>query len=428
MKLAVKPAALLKGQIDLPSSKSYSIRAFLIAACGGTSTIINPSDCDDAKVAIQVASKLGATITRDRKNRWKTVAFRRKIKPTHINVGESATVLRFLLPLLAFKGSRVTVVGEGTLKPRPNYFLTEVLRKMGITIIGRGQKESVPIRIYGGRLRGGKVTIDGGLSSQFISALLAAVPALQEDTRLTITGKHIVSATYIVMTELILRKAGIIIKKVGQRTFFIKGNQKFKGLKTFRVPSDYGLAAFFLAAAALVRSDLILKGHLKEDFIQSDAEILSFLRRMGARFKKTERSIKMTGPFELKGGDFSLKDCPDLVPIMSVMALFAKGRTRLYNIGHVRAKESDRISTLRKELLKVGANIVERKNELIIYPKPLYEHNVLLNPHHDHRLAMSFAILGLKLAVRIRDIECTSKSYPQFVGDLKRIGARVSLG
>ncbi len=425
MILKVKPACFLRGAVDLPSSKSYSIRAFLIASLGGSSRIVNPSDCDDAKMAIAVAKKLGSRVVCLKKNIFQLVSSKTSRITTPINVGESGTVLRLILPLLALRGQKVKVDGYGTLRGRPNTFLIRVLRRMGVQIKGHGSKDSIPIVLKGGRLRGGRVSIDGSLSSQFISALLTACPNLPEDTSLKITGRKIVSQTYITMTRQILRQAGIRIIQKDMRHFFIKGRQSFCGLRTFRVPSDYGLAAFFLAAAALVDSRITLKGFLTKDFIQSDGQILKFLRAMGVRFRLTERSIDIQGSFPLKGGEFSLKDSPDLVPIMSILALFAKGRTRIYDIGHARAKESDRISDLRKELLKIGANISESQNEIVIYPQGQYKMNQHLDPHRDHRLAMSFAVLGLKVGCTVKDIECVSKSYPNFVQDFVKIGANV---
>ena len=191
------------------------------------------------------------------------------------------------------------------------------------------------------------------------------------------------------------------------------------------VPSDYGLAAFLLASGVLVESNVRLKGFLDSSLVQADGKIMDFLKAMGAEIKKTRSSLELKGPFVLKGGSFSLKDCPDLLPIMSVLALFAQKKTRLYGIEHARIKESDRISDLRKELLKVGAKITEKKDEMIIYPQKEYKENVLLDPHHDHRLAMSFCVLGLKLGVRVKDIECVDKSYPDFVSDFKKLGVKI---
>lgn len=432
MVLTVKPASFLKGKVFLPASKSYSIRAFIIAACGGHSVIIGPSNCDDVKVAMRVARSLGAQVSKMKRtggvSRWKVIAGQHPPQLVKINVKESGTVLRFLLPLLALYGKKATVVGEGTLRGRPNLFLTQSLRRMGIDIKGQGKVESVPIRIKSGVLKGGDIVIDGSLSSQFISALLIASPQAPEDTRLKLTGRRLVSSDYIEMTCRVLTKTGITIHQQDSRRYHIKGNQKFKGLKNFVVPSDYGLAAFLMAAAVLVESDITLTGYLKDDFIQADAHIISFLKKMGVQLRRTSQSLHIKGPCPLRGGDFSLKNCPDLVPIMSILALFAKGRTRLYDIGHARAKESDRISDLRTELLKVGAKVIERPDEMMIDPQEHYKNNCLLDPHKDHRLAMSFCVLGLKLGARVKDIKCAHKSYPDFVKDFKAMGASVREG
>jgi 3-phosphoshikimate 1-carboxyvinyltransferase len=425
MILKVTPVLSLKGSINLPASKSYSIRAAMIAACGGTSLIKNLSDCDDALVAIRTAASLGAKVSRIQKGQYKVSAANTSFIFSKINVKESGTVLRFLLPLLSLSGQTGTVMGEGTLRGRPNLFLTRTLRDMGVEVKGQGPKESIPIQFQGGTLKGGKISIDGSLSSQFISALLITCPQLEDDTHLTVKGKRLVSKDYIDMTLNVLKKAGVRVRPKGEREFLIKGGQKFSGLKNFTVPSDYGLAAFMLAAAAIVKSDVTLLGHLKDDLVQADGHIIPLLKKMGVRFTKTSRSIKVKGPFALKGGDFSLESCPDLVPIMSVLALFAEGRTRLRDIQHARAKESDRISDLRKELVKVGAKISEKENELIIDPVKEYKRDCTLDPHNDHRLAMAFAVLGLRTGIRINNIECSHKSYPGFVKDFSSLGARV---
>ena len=426
MILTVKPAKALKGKIQLPASKSYSIRAFMIAACGGESLIIDPSDCDDAKVAIQTAKSLGFKVTRVKDNSWVIQPAKTIKNIFQINVKESGTVLRFVLPLLAMREKAVKVCGEGTLIGRPNLFLTQALRARGVDIKGTGVKESVPIQIESSIFKGGKIEIDGSVSSQFISALLIACPQLKEDTHLILKGQSLVSTDYITMTLQVLEKVGIKVQQKNLRQYFIKGNQIFKGLRRFTVPSDYGLAAFLMGAAILVDSDVALTGWLKDDFIQADGHILPLLEKMGVQFKKTSKSIKIKGPCLLKGGNFSLKDCPDLVPIMAVLALFAKGKTRLTNIKHARVKESDRISDLRQELLKVGAKVDEKENELIIYPQEIYKSNCLLDPHHDHRLAMAFSVLGVKLGVRIKDMECCAKSYPGFVRDFKAMGVKLT--
>jgi 3-phosphoshikimate 1-carboxyvinyltransferase len=410
MILSVNPVNSLKGRVLLPASKSYSIRAAIIAGCGGASRIFNPSDCDDAKVAFRIVEHL-----------------RRKAAKATINVGESGTVLRFLLPLLALRRGEFTVVGEGTLKGRPNHHLLNTLRSRNVDVKGVGPKESIPIRISGGTFTPGKIEIDGSLSSQFVSALLIACPQLAKPTDLVIQGKEIVSRDYVDMTLAVLKKSGIKIQKKSARHFHIPGKQKFKGLKDFVVPSDYGLAAFLFAAGILVRSDITLAGHWNDALLQADGRILQFLRRMGVNLKRTDGVIKIKGPLKLKGGNFSLKDCPDLVPIMAVLALFAKGPTQLTDIFHARAKESDRISDLRRELLKVGADVKENNNKITINPRLKYRSGVLLDPHHDHRLAMAFVVLGLRIGTKVKNIECVSKSYPGFIKDVQELSGKVSV-
>lgn len=423
MILHVKPTQLLKGSLRLPASKSYSIRSFMIAACGGNSLICYPSDCDDAKIAIQVAKNLGAKVSYSGGGVWKVDATKATTpKGSKINVGESGTVLRFVLPLLARFDKTFTVVGKGTLRGRPNAFLNATLRARGVKVKGIGKNEGIPISIHGGNFLPGKINIDGSMSSQFVSALLIACPLLREKSVLTITGKNPVSMDYITMTLQLLEKAGVSVKQTTKTRYKIPGSQKFRGLQKFTVPSDYGLAAFHLVAAALLKSNVNLLGYFNDEYVQADGHILNILEKMGVKFTRTSKSLKVKGPFKIKGGKFSLKDCPDLVPIVAVLALFANKTTQLVGIKHARVKESDRISDLRNELLKIGAKVVETSDSLTIHPLKNYKENVLLDSHHDHRLAMAFAVLGLKIGVRVKDMQSCSKSYPQFVRDLKLLG------
>ncbi|MBI3602176.1 MAG: 3-phosphoshikimate 1-carboxyvinyltransferase [Candidatus Omnitrophica bacterium] len=424
MILNVRPVPFLKGRIQLPASKSYSIRSFIIAACGGLSKIIHPSDCDDAVVARNLAKSLGAKVHRQ-KDGYAIEARSKVFSFKTFSVGESGTSLRFLLPLLSLHTRKAIVKGKGTLIGRPNAHLCQSLRACGMNIKGSGPKESVPMVYEGGCLKGGTIEIDGSLSSQFISALLIALPRLAVESRMVIIGARMVSTDYIMMTRQILAKAGISCKAMGNRAYVIKGHQNFKGLKNFLVPSDYGLAAFAMGAAAILPSQVVLTGYLKDDLMQSDGHILEFLKKMGVVFQKTDSAISMQGPFVLKGGTFSLKNCPDLVPIMTVLALFAKGQTKLVDVYHVRVKESNRISDVRKELFKVGANVKETANGLIITPKSSYQTSRLLDSHHDHRLAMAWTVLGMKIGARVKDIESCRKSYPAFVNDMKSLGLRV---
>lgn len=428
MILQIRPTDCLEGKIKAFPSKSYSIRAFFIASLGGRSVIISASDSDDSTIARKICSNFGAKIKRVKSNIWQVKGVGKDIKfPPQINVKESATTLRFLLSLVALtnKEKAITIEGEGSLSSRPNKPLLQVLRKIGARIKGRGRNESVPILVSPEKIKAGNLKIDGSLSSQFISSLLISLPLLNFATSLEITGNEVVSLPYIDMTLSLLKISGIKIKRINLRQFIIPGKQAFKGLKRFVVPPDYGLAAFIMAAGILCKSKIIIYGIGEDKLIQADKNILWILKKMGAELKFIRGSLEIIGPQNLKGADLNLKDSPDLVPITAVLALFAKSRTRIFGIAHVRAKESDRITDLRKELIKVGAKIREKQDELLIYPVQSLKGGNILDPHNDHRLAMAFSVLGLKLGLRIKDIECVKKSYPDFLADLKALKAQI---
>jgi 3-phosphoshikimate 1-carboxyvinyltransferase len=426
MNLSIKPAVTLRGAISLPSSKSYTIRAFIIAALGGKSKIVNASDCEDVRMARLTCQKLGARLTRLSTNSWSVKGIGKNHQfPQAINVGESGTTLRFLISILTLSPHPIIINARGTLLSRPNHHLIRLLRKHGANIHGRGEKETAPIVIKPAQLKGGAMEIDGTLSSQFISSLLITLPNLKEDSRIRITGSDVVSRPYIDMTREVLKRARVKIIARNLRQYFVKGGQRFRGLKNFIVPDDYGLAAFFLVAASLLKSKVILKRNSRDDLVQADKNILPLLKKMGAKIKVFPDKLVLDGPARLRGGNFNLRDCPDLTPIMAIAALFAKGKTTLSGISHVRAKESNRISDLRRELSKTGAVIKEGRDFLAIYPVPQLGSGIRLNPHNDHRLAMAFCILGIKVGVIVEDVECIAKSYPAFLKDLRKLKGRL---
>ena len=425
MNLSVKPTPRLKGKIIPPNSKSYSIRAFIVAPLGGKSKIINPSISEDVKVAIDACRQFGAKIKKINSKTWQVTSEDLRF-PKILNVRESGTSLRFLLSIASLSPRKIILKAKGTLSSRPNKPLISVLRKMGANIKGSGARETTPIIVKKGEVKAGKIIVDGTLSSQFISSLLIATPLLKKNSLIKVSGKYVVSVPYIDMTLAVLKKAGIKIEKRGIRNYKVKGGQSFKGLGSFKVPVDYGLSAFSMAAACLIDSNVILKAD-RDNLVQADKKIFEFLRKMGAKPKISKKSIVIKGPVRIRGGDFCCRDCPDLVPVLGILALFANKRTRIYDIGHLHAKESDRISDFRSELIKVGAKVKESKDELIIYPTSKLRRNSKINPHNDHRLAMAFAILGLKTGITIKDIECVNKSYPNFLRDLKSLGAKFSL-
>ncbi len=204
-------------------------------------------------------------------------------------------------------------------------------------------------------------------------------------------------------------------------SFYVQGNQKFRPKKKFIVHGDYSSAAFLMAAACLVKSNVTIKDLVEDK--QGDRRIIDILNKMGARINRVKDSIKIKGPFELKGMDIDCCDTPDLVPILAVIGCFAKGKTRIYNISHLMYKESDRINAPARELAKLGANIHISNNELIVHHSTLKRADV--SSCRDHRIAMALAVAGLRIGnLEIEGSECIAKSYPDFISDMRSIGAR----
>ena len=424
MNLVLKPNLSLSGKISAPASKSYSIRAVFIASLGKKSTIKNLSLCDDVEASINVCRQLGAKIKFLNKSSCMISGVEGKIKfPKTFNVKESGTTLRFLLSIASLTKNNTKILGSGTLNSRPNKPLIDVLKKQGAKISGTGKNHCTPINVKKGSLKGGRIVIDGRLSSQFISSLLILGPFLSKDSIVKIKGSCLVSNPYIDMTILSLKKAGIHVKKSNSREFKVRGNQKYKALKNFNIPGDYGLGAFFMVASAINNCKIYFNNLKKDDFVQADMKILPMLKSMGVKYKISKSGLTILKSSKIKGAKLFCRDCPDLVPILSVLALFANSKTEIYGIEHTRTKESNRISDLRVELEKVGARIKETRGSLIIYPNCKLITGKTLNPHNDHRLAMAFCILGLKIGVTVSNIKCINKSYPDFLMDLSKLGA-----
>ena len=241
------------------------------------------------------------------------------------------------------------------------------------------------------------------------------------DTTIIIKDK-VVSRPYIDITLDVLNRAGVKIQRRGYGRFFVKSGQGFKLKKDFIIHGDYSSAAFLIAASCLIKSDVIITDMVKDR--QGDRKIVDILNKMGARIKHSGDRIEIRGPFELKGIDIDCSDTPDLVPILLTVSCFAKGRTRIYNIGHLAYKESNRITAPAGELRKLGARIKIGRDKIIVQESSLRPQAVV-SSCNDHRIAMALAVLGLRTGgLIIKNSECINKSYPDFIRDLKALGAK----
>jgi 3-phosphoshikimate 1-carboxyvinyltransferase len=426
------------GTIRLPGSKSITNRAILIAGlASGTSVLENALFCDDSHHLAEALLKLGVLVRMDERGARFTVTgvggpF--PIKQGEFYLGNSGTATRFLTAALCLSGGQYTVDGDARMRERPIADLVRALQTLGAAIeapsgcppvhLGRSPASGRPGGAPG--LEGGQVTVPGRISSQFISALLLAAPLARRDVEVLVEGLC-VSRPYIDVTLEVMRRFGAEARADDQRadgrsSFRVRAGRIYRG-RQYRIEGDASTASYFLAAAAISEGQVRVEGLGKES-IQGDARFADVLARMGAHVKKDSEAIGLAGA-PLRGIDEDCSDIPDVVPTLAVVALFARGRTRIKNVAHLRFKESDRISSVASELRKLGGKVRELPDGLEIEESRLSAGAV--DSWGDHRIAMAASLVGLRVpGVVVRDPGVVAKSFPGFFEELERIGARVT--
>ncbi len=418
--VVVEETATLKGEICAPPSKSYTHRAIIAASLAkGISRIRSPLYSDDIFATMNACTSFGSSIIRY-KNELRIVGLSEFSAPLKtIDCTDSASTIRFLTPIAALAKGRTVLDGSAGLRRRPIGPLIKALEKLGVEC--SSDKGFPPITVVGGTLRGGRASLVGDVSSQFVTGLLFACPLAEKDTEIVLTTP-LESKPYVRLTLDVLKRHKIEIDaSKGFRRFRIQGMQRYMPYD-HEVPGDFSSAAFLLAAAATTNSDITVE-NLRQD--QPDNEIVNLLRKMGATVRVMNSSVRVSGE-KLRGAEVDAKDIPDLVPVCAALACISEGTTRIFNAKRLRLKESDRLSTLSSELMKMGADVVEKSEELTIKgPKAL--HGATINPHGDHRIAMACTVAGLKAKgkTEILEAECVDKSYPSFFSDMKKLGAKI---
>lgn len=417
----VEASKLLKGEIDAPPSKSYTHRAIIAASLAQGSSRIKPLLlADDITATINACKSFGVSIVQDD---WLNVTGQSKLKvPLKvINCGDSGSTIRFFTPIAALVKGKTVLDGSAGLRKRPLGPLIDALKMLNVQC--ESNNGYPPVTIVGG-LKGGKTSIVGDVSSQFVTGLLFACPMAEKDIEITVTTP-LESKPYVKLTLDVIKSHGVKIEASRDlRKFSITGGQHYRP-KDHNVPGDFSSAAFLLAAATLTGSDVTVKNLYLN---QPDSQIVKILSKMGVPVKMVGRSVRVKDG-SLKGRSIDAKDIPDLVPVCTVLGCLAEGETRIYGAKRLRLKESDRLSALPMELLKMGADIVETDEGLIIHgPRKL--HGAKINPHNDHRIAMACAVAGLTAMgkTEILEAECVDKSYPNFFDDLKKLGANINVG
>lgn len=407
----------ISGKVMAPSSKSAMqryIAGSLLAE--GLSQIHLTSFCDDTRAAIAIAEDLGAEITIS----GNEVKIRGGFRPRtgEIFCGESGLSARMFTPIAALHDKEIIMNGEGSLLKRPFTMVEGPLETLGVKI--SSNNGFLPLQIQG-PMHGGELTADGSVSSQFITGLLMALPALAEDTLLI--AEDLVSKPYIDLTISILKEFGVRVRNEEYRKFTIAGRQKFKA-GDFNVEGDWSGAAFLLVMGAIGGTVSVEGLDLKST--QADKAILDALILAGAKID-CHGNIVTVRHGNLRGFDFDISDCPDLAPPLAVLALASKGKTIMRGADRLASKESNRSKTLEENLNALGAKVINHGNLIEIEGGKMLKGGEA-DSFNDHRIAMALATTALfsESPVIIKGMECINKSYPGFVSDYRKIGGIIN--
>jgi len=414
MNVTINPS-MISGKLTAPSSKSLAIRAIVAAMLAdGTSTLKNPSRCDDALAAIKMAEYFGADFWLE--DEILTIIGGAASHENLINCGESGLLARLMIPLAALGFDEITITGEGTLLNRKLGNIAGPLQNLSVKC--SSNNGFLPVNVKG-PLCGGEVEVDGSESSQFISGLLMALPLATGDS--VVIVHDLKSRPYIDLTIDLLKKFNIKIENQDYQHFKIQGNQKYKAAD-IQLEGDWSGAAFLLVAAAL-NGEVRVTG-LNQFSEQADRNILVALADAGVQLKQESGEISVFKS-QLSAFEFDATHCPDLFPPLAVLAAACDGVSKIKGVERLRNKESNRGLTLQQELGKLGIEITLDGNLMLVKGGKIAGGTIF--SHHDHRIAMAAAVAGLiaEEPVIIQSAECVSKSWPSFFDDLKTLNVEV---
>lgn len=420
MKFLCHPSRL-RGSVVIPGSKSHTIRAVAFASLAtGTSRIEAPLDSGDARSSVRAFTALGAQMD-CQPEVWTVTGSELRAPDDVIDVGNSGTTTNIAIGSAALIRKGLTVfTGDHQIRRRPSGPLLAALNDLGARAESTRGNGCPPLVVQG-RLRGGTTTIECK-SSQYLTSLLINCPLADGDTIIKVPVLE--ERPYVEMTLDWLTRLGIKLERDGMREFRIPGRQAYRPF-TRRIPADFSSATFFLCAGAIGENDVTVQGLDLAD-PQGDKAVLDYLREMGARVEVLPDGGIRVRPGNLKGCRLDLNATPDALPMMAVLACFAAGKTTLGNVAHARIKETDRITTMRLELTKLGAKVTELPDGLVIEGGSLKATEV--DGHHDHRIAMALAVAGSALSgqTTVHTAEAATVTFPTFMDCLRRLGADIA--
>ena len=409
----------IRGTVRTPGSKSLTNRALIVAALAdGTSTLRGALDSQDTQVMIDSLRRLGIGVEHDPQECTITVQGSGggpAIDKAELWLENSGTSIRYLTALCALGHGTYRLDGNARMQKRPIGDLVRALQQLGSNVECEQQTDCPPVTVNAQGLPGGRTDVSGGLSSQFLSALLMAAPAAQTPVEIGVAGE-LVSRPYIDMTLGVMARFGVMVDCRAEGSFTI-APQKYRA-GDYDIEPDASAASYFFAAAAITEGEVTVNG-LAHGALQGDIGFVEALEQMGCQvIWERDRTTVRGRP--LRGIDIDMNAISDTAQTLAAVAVFADGPTRIRNVSHMRIKETDRIHALVEELRRIGTEIEEFDDGLIIHPRPVKPARI--RTYDDHRMAMSFALVGLKSdGIVIEDPDCTAKTYPRFFDDLEEL-------
>ena len=412
----------ISGQIDCPPNKSYTHRAIFLASLAGQNSIVeNTLFSADTNATIEACKKFGAEIQIEDSRVVVKDSIKIGTKIPEINTDNSGTTIRIASGIASLFSDEITLTGDSSLQKRPMQSLLDALSSIGAQCSSTDGKPPIKIK---GKIAGGEVKIPGNFSSQFISSLLITAPLTEKGINLSIEG-NLVSKPYLDATIATMRKFGVTVQTLIPYKRYSISPQIYKKT-TFTVPIDFSSLALLLSATVLNGEKVTIKGNLG-NLPQGDEVFIDILEQLGVDVTTDEDEIKIKSPKKLRGGKFDLSNSPDLLPPLAILALISSDPIEIFNVKHARLKETDRIAIIARELVKIGIKIQEKEDGLILESSEKIT-GVELNSEEDHRLFMAFCIAGMYVGdCTVTDPESVKVSYPNFINEMNRLGAKIQI-
>jgi 3-phosphoshikimate 1-carboxyvinyltransferase len=413
----ITPVDTLDAVVEVPGSKSLTQRALIAAALAqGKSTLIGPLASEDTAYTMKALRQMGIAVDDSEPKAWVVQGSGGTIvtPDKDIFLGNNGTATRFLTSVAALGKGRFRISGGKRMAERPIDPLIRALRGWQVQIQSEAANGCPPLSIDADGLSGGKTVLPEGKSSQYLSSLLLVAPYAAQKADLKVEGE-VFSKPYVKMTLAVMADFGIWAEVAPEMNYFQIPQGCYQGTE-YRIEGDASGASYFWAAAA-VTGGKVNVANVPVPSLQGDAQLVPLLEQMGCQVERCQGGITVQGPEQLKGIEVDMGNMPDVAPTLAVVAAFAEGTTVINNIAHLRIKECDRLAVMVNELRKMGADVAEEDDRMIIYGQAggANLHGADIETYEDHRIAMCFAVASLGVpGVKIHGEECVAKSFPDF--------------